>query len=145
MTKPRQNSSIWSCVRRRRNGKCRRANGARRKPSSPSCSKPGSSWHDGQPAPHTRFLIVPPAPLHLHQELTPAVSALPDADLEADQLLPALGRRADHHQHALGMLLHASLQVDAISPEVHVAPCREIPPLPVLVLSLPFPAQPSDH
>src|SRR5829696_5325108 len=61
MTKPRQNSSIWSCVRRRRNGKCRRANGARRKPSSPSCSKTGSSWHDGQPAPHTRFLIVPSA------------------------------------------------------------------------------------
>src|SRR5829696_2858480 len=61
MTKPRQNSSIWSCVRRRRNGKCRRANGARRKPSSPSCSKTGSSWHDGQPAPHTRFLIVPRA------------------------------------------------------------------------------------
>src|SRR3954447_18232507 len=59
MTKPRQNSSIWSCVRRRRNGKCRRVNGARRKPSSPSCSKTGSSWHDGQPAPHTRFLIVP--------------------------------------------------------------------------------------
>src|SRR3954452_5850814 len=61
MTKPRQNSSIWSCVRRRRNGKCRRVNGARRKPSSPSCSKTGSSWHDGQPAPHTRFLIVPAA------------------------------------------------------------------------------------
>src|SRR3954469_11084207 len=59
MTKPRQNSSIWSCVRRRRNGKCRRVNGARRKPSSPSCSKTGSSWHDGQPASHTRFLIVP--------------------------------------------------------------------------------------
>src|SRR5215207_9393159 len=59
MTKPRQNSSIWSCARRRRNGKCRRANGARRKPSSPSCSKTGSSWHDGQPAPHTRFLTVP--------------------------------------------------------------------------------------
>src|SRR6476620_4686607 len=61
MTKPRQNSSIWSCVRRRRNGKCRRANGARRKPSSPSCSRTGSSWHDGQPASHTRFLIVPTA------------------------------------------------------------------------------------
>ena len=55
MTKPRQNSSIWSCVRRRRNGKCRRVNGARRKPSSPSCSKTGSSWHDGQPAPHRIF------------------------------------------------------------------------------------------
>ena len=60
MTKPRQNSSIWSCVRRRRNGKCRRANGARRKPSSPSCSKTGSSWHDGQPAPHQIPVPLPP-------------------------------------------------------------------------------------
>src|SRR5829696_3618082 len=63
-----------------------------------------------------------PAPFHLDQELTPALSALADADLEAHQLLPTLGRRADHHQHALGMLLHASLQVDAIGPEIHVAP-----------------------
>src|SRR5918994_1743855 len=57
---PGFDEKIVSIVRRRRNGKCRRANGARRKPSSPSCSKTGSSWHDGQPAPHTRFLIVPP-------------------------------------------------------------------------------------
>ena len=33
-----------------------------------------------------------PAPFHLDQELTPALSALTDADLEAHQLLPALGR-----------------------------------------------------
>src|SRR5215207_3291599 len=58
MTKPRQNSSIWCCARRRRNGKSRLANGARRKPSSPSCAKTGSSWHDGQPARHTRFLTA---------------------------------------------------------------------------------------
>src|SRR3954465_15709252 len=77
MTKPRQNSSIWSCVRRRRNGKCRRANGARRKPSSPSCSKTGSSWHDGQPAPHTRFLIVPDRK-----------TALTAADLLNDRVVP---------------------------------------------------------
>src|SRR6188508_462972 len=78
MTKPRQNSSIWSCVRRRRNGKCRRANGARRKPSSPSFSKTGSSWHDGQPAPHTRFLIVPLAggAAGLCRQLQPRPSAL---------------------------------------------------------------------
>src|SRR3954451_14260539 len=32
-----------------------------------------------------------PAPFHLNQELTPALSAFPDADLEAHQLLPAVG------------------------------------------------------
>ena len=86
-----------------------------------------------------------PAPLHLDQQLAPALSALPDAHLEADEFLPALGRRADQHQHALGLLLHAGLQVDAIGPDVDVAPGREIAPLPALVLGLPFGREPGDH
>src|SRR5687768_10733303 len=86
MTKPRQNSSIWSCVRRRRNGKCRRANGARRKPSSPSCSKTGSSWHDGQPAPHTRFLIVPEAAKQLLERLPAARVLHADKGYDTDAL-----------------------------------------------------------
>src|SRR3954462_14766478 len=87
MTKPRQNSSIWSCVRRRRNGKCRRANGARRKPSSPSCSKTGSSWHDGQPAPHTRFLIVPRLGRRILQEASRlrGIAGLAGGEHEADR------------------------------------------------------------
>jgi hypothetical protein len=37
----------------------RRVNGARRKLNSPSCSTKDSSRRDGQPAPHTKFRIVP--------------------------------------------------------------------------------------
>ena len=48
-----------SCARSRENGKCRRANGARPRPNSPSCSTKGSSRRDGQPAPHTEFRTVP--------------------------------------------------------------------------------------
>src|SRR3954454_13403546 len=55
----RSNCSISSCVRSRRIGKCRRGNGQRRKRNSPSCSTHGSSQHDGQPAPHTKYLTLP--------------------------------------------------------------------------------------
>src|SRR3954468_14769653 len=43
-------------------------------------------------AEHLPFLE--PASLHLDQELTPALSALPDTNLEAHQFLRALGRVA---------------------------------------------------
>jgi len=66
-------------------------------------------WRDGQPA-----------PLHIHQQLTPALGTLAHPDLEANQLLLALGRGADQHEHALGLFLHASLQVDAVGPDVDV-------------------------
>src|SRR4051794_27653746 len=58
----RSNCSISSCVRSQRIGKCRRGNGRRRKRNSPSCSTHGSSQHDGQPAPHTKYLTVPVIP-----------------------------------------------------------------------------------
>ena len=43
-----------------------------------------------------------PARLEVDQQLPPALRALAHADLEADQFLLALRRRADQHQHALG-------------------------------------------
>jgi hypothetical protein len=73
----------------------RRANGARRKPSSPSCSKTGSSWHDGQPAPHTRFLIVPAISLWatISSWVAPALAlslaARPSAGLDDPGSIPA--------------------------------------------------------
>src|SRR4051794_10461314 len=79
-----------------------------------------------------------PASLHLDQELTPALSTLPDTNLEAHQLLRALGRRADDDQHAFGMLLHPGLQVDAVGPDVEIAARREVASLPALVLGLPL-------
>lgn len=48
------------------------------------------------------------------QELAPALGALPDADLEADQFLLAFRCRADQHQHTFAVVFHAGLQEDAI-------------------------------
>jgi len=40
------------------------------------------------------------ASLHVDQQLAPALRAFPHSDLEPDQLLLALRRGADQHQHA---------------------------------------------
>ena len=79
------------------------------------------------------------------QQLPPTLGTLSRADLEADQLLLALGRSADDHQHALGLGLQARLQVDAIGPEIDIAPGRQVALLPALVLGLPVAPQPGDH
>src|SRR3954451_14507796 len=55
--------------------------------------------------------------LEIDEQLAPALGAFADADLEAEQLLLALRRRADQHQHALGLRLHARLQIDAVRPD----------------------------
>src|SRR6266446_1124621 len=83
--------------------------------------------------------------LHVDQELTPTLRALPDADLKADQLLLAFRRRADQHQHAFAVVFHARLQEDAIGPHIHVASRRQIALLPALVLALPLRRQPGDY
>ena len=101
------------------------------KPSAPS---PTASGRDGQ-APS----------LDLDKQFSPALGALAHADLEADQFLPALRRGADQHQHALGLLLHPGLEVDAVGPDVDVAAGRQVARLPALVLGLPFARQPGDH
>src|SRR5215213_7237897 len=84
-------------------------------------------------------------PRAFDQQLPPALRALAHADLEAQELLLALGRRADQHQHALGLRLHARLQVDAVCPDIHVAPGRQVAPLPARIVHLPFVPQPCDH
>ena len=50
----------------------------------------------------------------------------------------ALRRGADEDQHALGLVLHPGLQVDPVGPDVDVVSGRQVPPLPALVLGLPF-------
>ena len=85
------------------------------------------------------------ARLDVDQQFPPALCALPHTHLEADQFLPALGRRADQHQHALGLGLHACLQVDTVGPEIHVAPGRQVAPLPTRIIRLPLAPQPGDH
>ena len=76
---------------------------------------------------------------------SPALRALADADLEADEFLLALGRGADQHEHALGMVLHPRLKVDAVRPDIHVAARRQVPRLPALVLGLPLRGEAADH
>ena len=86
-----------------------------------------------------------PASLNLDEQLAPTLGALADAHLEADEFLPTLGRGADQHQHALGMILHPGLQVDAVGPDVDVMPGREIARLPAFVLGLPLGGEAADH
>jgi len=83
--------------------------------------------------------------LEVDQQLAPALGAFPHAHLEAEKLLLALRRRADQHQHALGLWLHARLQVDAVGPYIHVAAGRQVAPLPARVVRLPLAPQPRDH
>src|SRR6187549_1705554 len=121
MTKPRQNSSIWSCVRRRRNGKCRRANGARRKPSSPSCSKTGSSWHDGQPGPAHKIPDSPrpgpPAGCVHHSDRGSQYAALAYRKLLAEhKLAGSMGRRGNPYDNAKAESFMKTLKVEAVYP-----------------------------
>src|SRR3954465_11544738 len=77
------------------------------------------------------------------QQLTPALGALAKAVLDGQQLLPAAGVGADQHQQALPLVLEPGREVDAVGPEVDVAPGGEGAPLPARVLLLPALAQPA--
>jgi site-specific DNA recombinase len=84
------------------------------------------------------------AGLEVDQQLAPALGALADADLKAEQLLLALRGGADQHQHALGLRLHPGLEVNAVCPDIDVMARREVAPLPAGILGLPLVAQPGD-
>src|SRR5271157_6390055 len=52
---------------------------------------------------------------------------------EADQLLLPFGCRANHDKNTLLLILEPRLQVDAVRPDVNIAPGREIALLPAFV------------
>ena len=79
------------------------------------------------------------------QELAPALRALPDPDMEAEQFFLPLGRGADDDEDALRLGLHTGLKIDAVGPNVDVAAGREIAALPALVFLLPPGREPRDH
>ncbi len=56
------------------------------------------------------------------QQFAPALGALTKAILDRQQLLAAASIGADQHQHALSLVLQPRGEVDAISPQVDVAP-----------------------
>src|SRR4051812_29782966 len=86
-----------------------------------------------------------PTAFSLDEQFVPALRALANANLEADEFLLAFRRCADQHQHAFAVVFHASLQEDAVRPHVHVPPRRQIALLPALVLALPLRRQSADH
>ena len=55
-----------------------------------------------------------PAAFDVDEQLTPALRALPDANLEAEKLLLAFRRGPDDDQDALGGGRHPGLAVDAV-------------------------------
>ena len=61
------------------------------------------------------------ARLQIDEQFLPALRAFPHACLKAEQLFLSLGRRADEHQHAFGLRLHARLQIDAVGPDINIA------------------------
>ena len=62
-----------------------------------------------------------PAPVEIEQEFFPGLRTLAHAVDEADEFLLALGGGPDDDQQALRGVLQASLDVDAVDPEVDVA------------------------
>ena len=85
-----------------------------------------------------------PAPLQVEQQLAPGLRALAHPVDQADQLLPAFRRRADDDQQALRRVLQPGLHVNAVGPEVDVAPGRQIALQPARVLVRPGAFQPRD-
>src|SRR5262249_3553510 len=71
------------------------------------------------------------------QKLPPALGALPEAVLDRQQLLATLHVGTDDHQDAVPIVLEPRREVDAVRPEIDIAPRREVALLPVLVLVLP--------
>ena len=64
-----------------------------------------------------------PTLLDVDEEFTPVLRALAHPGLEADELLLALGCRAEQHQHAFGGGFHPRLQVNPVRPQIHITPC----------------------
>src|SRR3954447_5267488 len=75
--------------------------------------------------------------LEVDQQLPPALGALPQADLKANQLLLALRRRADQHHDAPALGLTPPWQVNAVGREVEVVPPGRVAALPACVVPPP--------
>jgi len=117
-------------VRRRRRERCCRVLGqisckARQKPSAPSpVASSGSSTSPFWSRSRSR-------------STAPALGAFPEAVFDRQQLLAPLGVGADEDQDALPLVLEPGREVNAVSPEIDVAPGQEIASLPAFVFVLP--------
>ena len=85
------------------------------------------------------------ARFQVNQQFAPALRAFAHAHLETEQLLLAFRRGPDQHQHALGLRLHARLQVDTVRPDINIPSGRQVALLPPRVIRLPLAPQPRNH
>ncbi len=85
-----------------------------------------------------------PPTFEIQEQFKPGLCALPVAVAQAYDILVADLVGADDHQQALPVMIEAGLEVDAVGPEIDIAPGREIPPLPPLVIFRPGGLQPGD-
>ena len=85
----------------------------------------------------------PPA-FEVQEQLAPALGAFAKAVDQAQNIFVAPLIRPDNHQHTLAILVHAGAEVDAVGPEIHIAPCRQIPFGPAFIILPPVGLQPGD-
>src|SRR5690554_3111571 len=83
--------------------------------------------------------------LQVDEQFTPALRTFAHDDLEADQFLPTFRRRAYEDQHASGIVLHARLKINAISPDVDIVAGRQVAALPADIVILPLLLQAPDR
>jgi site-specific DNA recombinase len=82
--------------------------------------------------------------LQVDQQFVPALGTLANPDLEAEQLLPAFRRGADHHQHAVGHRFQTGLEINPVGPDRDGAPGRQVTLVPARVVIRPTFLQPGD-
>src|SRR5690606_5951595 len=83
-------------------------------------------------------------PPEIEQQLAPGLRAFPHPVDQANQLLLALGRGADDDQQALGVVFQPGLHMNAVGPEVDMAPGRQVALQPARMLVRPGVLQPRD-
>lgn len=80
----------------------------------------------------------------IQEQLAPALCAFAKAVDQTQNILVAPLIRPDDHQHALAILVHTRREVDAVCPEIHIAPRRKVALGPAFIIVPPIRLQPGD-
>ena len=83
---------------------------------------------------HQLGRAVEPSALEIEQKIAPIMRAFPCAIGESDEFLATLRRRTDDDENALLLIFEPGFQMDAVGPNVDVAPRRKITLLPCGIL-----------
>ena len=118
----------------------------------PAALDPGLAVNlvQGGPEPHCTIThgklgrsLQAPA-FQVQQQLAPALGAFAKAVDQAQNILVAPLIRADNHQHTLTILIETRREVDAVGPEIQIAPRRQVALGPAFIIVPPIRLQPGD-